>query len=254
MKKTIMLVAIMLATGIGTAQAKAFPRAVPEDARVRVIKFDPNNVTELSTSFGFATTVEFGSEQIQTVIAGDSIGWQMIPQGNRLTIKPAEKAVRGMATTNITVITDKRNYYFHVRNVPRSRPMFIVRFDYSGIGKNSQPELTAALESPEFRQNNYNYQASSKGDIGLQSVFDDGQFTFFEFDPKQPLPAIFMVNADGREELTNSRKEGKYVVVEKIGKGFSLRLGKQVKCIKNLGMRAQKSTGEQYRTIKRSES
>lgn len=219
----------------GAALAKSFPRPVREDARIRVVRFDPNNVVEIPTSFGFATTVEFGTEQIQTVVSGDTIGWQVVPQGNRLFIKPAEKPIGNLNSTNLTVITDKRNYYLHLTTGTRRNPVFIVRFDYSDAATAAAKRVEAA-NPPEFRVNNYQYEITAKsggGDIDVKAIFDDGQFTFFEFNPGTPLPAIYLVNGDGREELTNSRREGRFVVVEKVGRQFSLRLGNELRCVRN---------------------
>lgn len=233
MKKLVLVsaVAVLMAL-LPIAESASIPQSVREDRRVRVVRYNPNQVVEIDTSFGFATTVEFGTEQIKTVVSGDTIGWQVVPQGNRLFIKPAEKPQAGIGSTNITVITDKRNYYLHLRSGSRKNPVFVVRFDYSQPTARVQSRLKQA-ESPVPASRNYNYSQTKVKGISIKSVFDDGQFTYFEFDRKQPLPAIYLVNAKGREELTNTRREGKYVVVEKTGGGFTLRLGDIVKCIRN---------------------
>ena len=246
--KKLQIIAVALAFSLtgGAAYAASHPKAVREDARLRVVRYDPNNVVEITTSFGFATTVEFGTEQIKTVVSGDTIGWQIIPQGNRLFVKPAERPVAGMTSTNVTVITDKRNYYLHLRNGTRKNPVFVVRFDYRNSGITAKRAAVAA-EPGGFGGHNYSYEITAKrkgGDIDVKSIFDDGQFTFFEFNPKAPLPAIYLVNGDGREELANSRREGKYVVVEKVGKQFALRLGKQIRCVRNT--REMRSRGSGY--------
>ncbi|MDO5073149.1 MAG: TrbG/VirB9 family P-type conjugative transfer protein [Neisseria animaloris] len=228
------LAVLLLSVQIGShVSAKAVPQAVREDSRVRVVRYDPNNVVEIPTSFGFATTVEFGQETIQTLSAGDTIGWQIVPKGNRLFIKPAEKPIPGMESTNITVITDKRNYYLHITTGSRKNPVFVVRFDYSRFGR---PKTAPVVQKKEESVINRNYEVQVKkrnNNIDVRTVYDDGQFTYFEFNPKQPMPLIYLVNSDGREEMVNSRREGKYIVVEKVAQGFTLRLGKQYRCIRN---------------------
>ena len=230
--KTALITSLALLVCSGAIQAATVPKAVSEDSRVRVVRFNPNQVVEIDTAFGFATTVEFGTEQIKTVVSGDTIGWQIVPQGNRLFIKPAEQPQAGMSSTNVNVITDKHNYYLHLRSGSRKNPVFVVRFDYSQPTDVAKSKA-AANKAPTFRQNNYNYSQTKVKGIKIKSVFDDGQFTYFEFDNRQSLPAIYLVNARGREELTNVRREGKYVVVEKTGRIFALRLGDIVKCIRN---------------------
>ena len=240
MKKLILISALAMAVTPLCSQAASIPHAVKEDSRVRVVRYNPNQVVEVDTAFGFATTIEFGSEQIVTVTSGDTIGWQVKAQGNRLFIKPAERPQAGMSSTNVNVITDKRNYYLHLRSGSRKAPVFVVRFDYSEPSAAAKKRLHDS-EPPTFRTNNYNYSQTKVKGITVRSVFDDGQFTYFEFDKRQPLPAIYLVNANGREELTNTRKEGKYVVVEKTGAGFTLRLGDIVKCIRNEAVNPSKT-------------
>lgn len=249
--KKLILISIIAVIGSASSilNAASFPRSLQEDRRVRVVNYNPNQVVEVDTSFGFATTIEFGSEQIKTVVAGDTIGWQIVPQGNRLFIKPAEKPQAGIGSTNITVITDKRNYYLHLRSASRKNPVFVVRFNYSEPTARVKTYLKDA-EAPTFRANNYNYSQTKVKGIKVKSVFDDGQFTYFEFDKRQPLPAIYLVNAKGKEELTNSRREGKYVVVEKTGGGFSLRLGDIVKCIRNEAINPSKKSFNSHMNIK----
>ena len=150
-----------------------------------------------------------------------------------------------MNSTNLTVITDKRNYYLHLTTGTRRNPVFIVRFDYSDAATAAAKRAEAA-NPPEFRVNNYQYEITAKsggGDIDVKAIFDDGQFTFFEFNPGTPLPAIYLVNGDGREELTNSRREGRFVVVEKVGRQFSLRLGNELRCVRNTARLPSRGAG-----------
>ena len=229
--KTALITSLALLVCSGAIQAATVPRAVSEDSRVRVVRFNPNQVVEIDTAFGFATTVEFGTEQIKTVVSGDTIGWQIVPQGNRLFIKPAEQPQAGMSSTNVNVITDKHNYYLHLRSGSRKNPVFVVRFDYS------QPTAVAKSKvenkAPTFRQNNYNY-SQTKVKVSKSSLFlMTANLLILSLITANLYLQFILVNARGREELTNVRREGKYVVVEKIGRGFALRLGDIVKCIRN---------------------
>jgi type IV secretion system protein VirB9 len=222
------LIASALVTGL--VEAKSVPKQNRGESRIRQVIYDPNQVVEVGTSFGYATTVEFGNEIIKTAVSGDTIGWQIVPQGNRLFIKPAEQAQKGLNGTNITVITDKRNYYLHTYIGNRTDPVFVVRFNYDIP---PPPQSTAPIQADGKPYKNYNYKIAGSNSIGVKKVWDDGEMTYIEFDPKKPMPAIFGVNADGFEELVNTRKEGKYMVVEKISMLLSLKIGDQVKCIRN---------------------
>ena len=64
-------------------------------------------------------------------------------------------------------------------------------------------------------------------------IFDNGTFTYFEFDQRTDSPAIFLVDANQNESLVNGVREGKYVVVHRVGQQFTLRNGDVVTCIFN---------------------
>ena len=238
--KHALITALVLSSVV--VDAKTIPRERREDSRIREVWYNETQVVEIATSFGFATTVELGNESVKTIVAGDTIGWQIIPQGNRVFIKPAERPQKGMSSTNITIITDKRNYYLHAFIAPRTKPVFVVRYRYdrppqpptstadSGTSSSSRKIAGSNLVKP-YR--NYNYAMTGDKKIVVQRVFDDGQFTYFKFDPRKPLPTIYKVNSRGRDEIVNTRKEGDFIVVEAVGEMFTLRDGDLHKCVKN---------------------
>lgn len=236
MTKTFISILLAMTTVISVNQAHArqIPVGLKSDNRIKVVPYSANNVVELSTTFGISTTVEFGNETIQTVASGDTIGWQIIPQGNRLFIKPAEKPQAGMNRTNLTVITDKRNYYFNLFN--SSQPVYVLRFDYKDINKTNQ--LIAQNNAPRptlgelpMSSDRYGMDAKNSKSIKVLAVSDDGQFTFIRLAKNSPRPAVYSVNGEGFEELTNTRQEGDVIVIEQVNNAFTLRLGKEYVCI-----------------------
>ena len=80
---------------------------------------------------GFQSSIELErGETIQTISLGESYSWNITTLDNRLFIKPLEDNVR----TNMTVITNLRNYQFDI--VSKSTPekdsdiSYVVRFYY----------------------------------------------------------------------------------------------------------------------------
>ena len=71
------------------------------------------------------------------------------------------------------------------------------------------------------------------------NVFDDGRHTYFQFDPKTRVPAIFMVHADETESLVNVVRRGRFLVVHDLGRQFTLRNGPVETCIFNEGFTAE---------------
>lgn len=212
------------------ATAGQYPKGKSNESRIREVNYNPDQVVELETAYGYQTTVEFGNEQIKTVATGDTIGWQIHPLGNRLFVKPVEQPIAGVDSTNITVITDKRNYYFNATTSKRKKPAYVVRFNYApkvALQKRSQAAIAAR---PKYRD--YLVDKNGSNEINILDVYDDGQFTFFQFDPRKPLPAIYHVNGDDKEEIANVRREGNYQVFEGLGDRFTIRIGQQFKCVR----------------------
>jgi type IV secretion system protein VirB9 len=215
------------------SSAAQAPHALVTDQRVKQVIYDANQVVELTGTYGYQTALEFSAEEnIKVVSLGDSLAWQTVPYRNRLFIKPVEPH----AKTNMTVVTDKRSYYFMLDSTSSQAKMtFLVRFHYMEAGVKeipTPPENSAALTD----MGRLNFEYAFSGDvqsIPVKRVFDDGQFTFFQFADEADIPAVYVVNHDGSESVVNTRREGMYMVVERTGARFTLRHGATYVCIKN---------------------
>jgi type IV secretion system protein VirB9 len=81
---------------------------------------------------------------------------------------------------------------------------------------------------------NADYRFSGNKQIMPLHVFDDGRFTYFELRPNQPAPAIFAVdNKQGKEAVVNTRRQGSYLVVQRLAPQFTLRNGGTVASVFN---------------------
>lgn len=228
------------------AYAEVAPRAVRADERIRTVAFQKDNIIQLPGMMGVSTMIVFNDdEQIATVAMGDSLAWQAVPDQAKklLFIKPLEAD----AVTNMNVATSKRIYNFMLRGAKEGNSRLAViklRFTYPDDEFSareleqakinaSMPNLRAAGENPELINRNYGYRGSLENKP--VSVFDDGTKTFFEFSGESP--AIFAVKSDGTETLINYRREGKYVVIDKVNAQWTLRNGKIATCVYNLKLR-----------------
>ena len=81
----------------------------------------------------------------------------------------------------------------------------------------------------------WNWQYTFAGDATQRpvNVFDDGQHTYFQFDPRTRVPAIFFVHEDETESLVNVVRRGRFLVVHDVGRQFTLRNGEIETCIFN---------------------
>ncbi len=238
-----------------SASALQESRPIATDYRIRSVRYSPNEIYKFLGHYGYQSSIEFAEgENIQTVSIGDSIAWLIDPSGNRLFIKPIEQD----ATTNMTVITDKRIYHFelHAReteNIRDTSMIFVMRFAYPDDDYNAVefanlepiPDIQAEPEKYNFK---YSIQGSDM--ISPIRIFDDGNFTYMEFrDKNAEVPAIFHVDAQGNEAIVNFRTRGDYIVVERVSPIMTLRRGGYIVCVYNEAMTHEKIPDPERRSI-----
>ncbi len=238
---------------VPTSFANQMPRALGTDARMRVVPYDPNNVVTVVGNQLITTSLEFGAgEQVQGVEGGDSVAWLVTvnkAHPNIVFIKPTMDE----SDTNMTVLTDKYAYHFRLvmpskkADAPKMTPTYNIRFSYP---QEEQADALARAAKVDREKNalvadndtspmdwnwQYSYSAKCSRDNVPVRAFDDGRFTYFEFAPHASIPAIFLVDQEGRESLANFTMKGPYLVIQKTARQFSLRSNgaNNVSCVFN---------------------
>lgn len=232
-KSLSMLVAVGVAAGCALpAHAAKTPRPLLTDHRIKQVMYDPNQVYEVVANYGYQTVLEFEKDEVVLGRAlGDTIAWQTRFRQNMLFLKPVEPN----AATNLTVITNKRTYYFALSSSNNARlRTFLVRFVYPDADMMMSAAVLPKAKGIAPQRINLDYGVSGdKAAVALKRVFDDGQFTYFGFEENAEIPSFYIVGPDGTESLVNVRRESDYMVVERVGKLFSLRNGKATLCVAN---------------------
>lgn len=241
----LLLVALALPS---VAQAAREPRPIQLDHRVRIVMYQPDQVYRFTGHYRFQSAIEFGQgEEIATISMGDSTAWMLNPSGNRLFLKPVDQD----ATTNMTIITNRHTYLFELHgretnSIEDPDMIFIMRFIYpDGQDMATVSNYLDSVPIPDPVRDaggyNFNYTISGTDLIAPIKIFDDGQFTYFQFKNKNAdIPAFFLVSDTGEESLINYRTRGDYIVIERVGERFTLRHGKDIVCVFNEAMRAPK--------------
>lgn len=221
------------------AHALRLPRPIATDSRIQTVMYDPNEIYKFTGHYGYQSSIEFAAdEEVQTVSLGDSLSWLITPSGNRIFLKPVEQD----AMTNMTVITSKHIYHFELHpmesdNINDKSMIFVLRFVYpDDSGNINVGGSLESLPNPELEPEKYNfsYTVSGAENISPIKIFDDGQFTYFQFQDKNAdVPAFFLVDRLGNESIINFRTRGDYIVVERVGSQFTLRSGNDVACVFN---------------------
>lgn len=246
MKKIFFLFLIFFAF-TQTTLAVREARPTPIDARIRVMVYNPDDVFKFIGYYGFQASIELArGEEIVSISLGDTTSWQIVPSGNRIFIKPIEQD----ATTNMTLITNKRTYFFELyaeeaSDIQDPNMVFNVRFIYPDEDEEDHLRTyTTAAGGPDLthpEKYNFNYSISGSEEIAPIKIFDDGEFTYLQFrDKNAELPAIFAVDEDLRESMVNYRlapDNQAMVIIEHVFAKLSIRHGKNVVCIFNEGFK-----------------
>lgn len=234
-----------LLLGIVCARANAVqtPKTLGLDKRVKVFMYHESEVYSIRGYYLHNTLVEFSDrETILHVVGSSGAMWEVTPVGrSAITLKPFSEMSRD---SNISVVTSKRTYHFELlaaRFASSSRSgsiTFGAKFRYPDEEKRIQDMELAkkeALIGDPQDPNRLNYNYSFAGDYGLRPVtmYDNGDFTYIQFREKSELPAIYIVNPDGKEQLVNARREGRFMVVPRVTYQFSFRIGQQLACVRN---------------------
>jgi type IV secretion system protein VirB9 len=132
----------------------------------------------------------------------------------------------------------------------RKTATFAVRFIHPGASdratsraqQNAAPAQQAQAQArqgwlvdPAKQNTDYAWSGDRKS-VRLKRAFDDGQFTWFQFEENAEIPAIYVVGPDGTEATVNARRQGNFMVVERTAALFTLRTGpdgKTTLCVKN---------------------
>jgi type IV secretion system protein VirB9 len=223
--------------------------AAAEDPRLVERLYDPSEVVTIEGKVKVQTTIKFGEgETIENVAIGDSQAWQITPnkRANLLFVKPLAE----QAATNMTVVTDKRTYYFDLVASPKARPFYALDFEYAAeAGKERQQETDASrLPTPVelaaandpyavVHPGSLNFDWRVKGDKKLlpDRVYDDGEATFLIWPVGQPLPAILVKDHEGTEGPVNFAVRGEVIVIAAVPREIVLRSGKNVAALFNEG-------------------
>ena len=240
--RSTLLAAALLASA-GSAHA---------DQRLVSHEYSQNEVVRIDGKLGVQATIGFAEdEQIENVAVGDSAKWQITPnkRANLLFVKPLEPGAR----TNMTVVTDRRTYFFDLATATRVAPLYMLRFTYKAddakraLEKARDAASLAALTADEagvvageakpIDPAALNFAWTRKGDAALlpTRVYDDGQATYLLWPQRRAVPAILVQNEKGEEGPVNYAVRGDVIVLDEVPALITLRSGKAMATLANTG-------------------
>lgn len=253
------------------AIAEIIPDKSPYDSRVRVMVYNRMDVVKLSTFYGVSTHVQFADDEtIKDVAVGDDQAWSIVPRGNHLFIKPkARKAdtnvtvVTDKRVYNFALVVAPRSVkdssawkdpnlvYGVTFRYPEQeaeklaaeqaekakadeikRRMAVVKGRFASITKEGAVDYVGQKEIP-LEQQNYDYWMAGSPEISPTAARDDGRFTYLAFSNNRDMPAVYSVDAAGKEALINTNVEGNTIIIHRVVPTLRLRKGDAVVCIRN---------------------
>jgi type IV secretion system protein VirB9 len=232
MKKVLVFILLAFSYAL---EAQNNPYPLKQDRRIREVVFKEHDVVPLVGHVFTTTEIRFSpSEKVVDMEGGDTAAWMVtyheeVP--NTVFVKPTLLGSK----TNLTIITNLHHYYFALTShkaLEGERNIYALQFIYPQKEIPARKNVKPSPVKP--RPLNTAYRFSGSPELVPLHVFDDGRFTYFELSEKGAIPAIFAVDdKSGKDATVNTRRQGKYLVVQRIAPQFTLRLGGLVTSIFN---------------------
>jgi type IV secretion system protein VirB9 len=244
-----------------SANASQQPRFLGTEKKFRSFVYNPNEVYRYLGHYTYQGFIEFDTDEtIGTISMGDPSLWLFEHLGNRLFLKPVGE---DNSETNMTVITNKKIYHFELTakeasSIDDAELIFVAKFSYPDEEDKNIIQFAKAPQTdiPDMRNlndYNFNYQYTGEPSIAPSKVFDNGEFTYFQFPSKSAeIPAIFTVDSAGFESLVNFRSAGNYIIVERMAPQFTLRSGADIVCVYNSNMYVNGKVNSKFSTLNQS--
>lgn len=216
--------------------ARVEPRREGYFNAVQVFPYSPGALYQVYVAPGQITDIALEPGEQLTgsgpVAAGDTVRWIIgdTESGNgdtrrvHILVKPTRPAIE----TNLVVNTDRRTYLIELRAHERPYMPSIAWF-YPESRRKILRALPPVPVLPEIAQRRYRYSIEGdKPPWRPVNAYDDGRKVYVEFSPgivQGEMPPLFVVGADGKPELVNSRAYGNVLIVDRLFAAAELRLG-----------------------------
>lgn len=216
--------------------ARVEPRREGYFNAVQVFPYSPGALYQVYVAPGQVTDIALEPGEQLTgsgpVAAGDTVRWIIgdTESGNgdtrrvHILVKPTRPAIE----TNLVVNTDRRTYLIELRAHERPYMPSVAWFYPESRGK-SLRALPPVPVLPEIAQRRYRYSIEGdKPPWRPVNAYDDGRKVYVEFSSgivQGEMPPLFVVGADGKPELVNSRAYANVLIVDRLFAAAELRLG-----------------------------
>ncbi len=178
-------------------------------------------------------------EKLTSVSAGDTVRWivgdTQSGTGDNQQVHVLVKPFAPNLKTNLVITTDRRSYHLQMESTAKTS-MAALSWTYPQDQltilrhKNAEAEAVQPIAS-NLALENIRFRYAISGDDPFWKplrAFDDGQKVYIELPrtiSQGEAPPLFLVGADGNNELANYRMRGNYYIVDRLFAAAELRLG-----------------------------
>lgn len=209
---------------------------------VQVYPFSENALYRLYTAPQQVSDVALQpGETLSAVSAGDTVRWAVgdtaSGNGQNKQVHVLVKPFAANLATNLVILTDRRTYHLSLQSTDHVS-MTAVSWSYPDTGlisdktANGTASTAVATVDSGIALESLNFRYGISGDNPPWKpvrAFDDGHKVYIEFPGRidqGEAPPLFVVGADGSNELVNYRVRGNYYVVDRLFGAAELRLGR----------------------------
>jgi type IV secretion system protein VirB9 len=232
---------------IALALALMLDQTAGDDPRLISLRWHDNRVVRLVGRAGIEATISLDpDEHIENVAIGDANAWQVTPnrRANMLFVKP----LAAHAHTNLTVVTERRTYFFDLVASPGARPIYGLRMTYpEPPAKPAPPPPPAPLTGEEAAlvhgaatpppvdpaSLDTGFAVRGARELAPARVFADGHDTYIAWPKGVTLPAVLGRNDRGVEGPINYAMRDDMIVIAGVPDTIVLRSGKAVATIEH---------------------
>lgn len=248
MKK--LFISFCLANSLIAVSAHAEQRPVSiKDSRMQFFNYTIDDVFLIKTKMGHSSLIQFEAGEIIHDDGGLGVGeardWSIAVKGNNVFFKPLKDFI---PPTNMIVVTNKRTYAFALQTTHSNDMTYVARFNYPEEKiVNVKQETHIPKEFKRVKQGdtsylidakiNTNYVKRGNVEITPTAMWDDGLFTYLQYNNAKELPSIYKVMPDGSESLVNTHIQDDTVVIHEVNLLYRLRLGHSVAEVRNQNLK-----------------
>ena len=233
MKKLIFC--FVLLTSMLSAHAQQSP-SYTADSRMQVFDYRTDDVFVIKTKIGHSSLIQFeDGENIHDdggLGVGEARDWSIAVKGNNVFFKPLQPS----APTNMIIVTNRRTYAFALHNTIDDDMTYVARFKYpedpinakntpkpipTGFQRVKQGDVTYLIDA----KINTAYVKRGNADITPTAMWDNGLFTYMQYDNAKELPTVYKVMPDGTEALVNTHIDSDTMIIHEVNRLYRVRLG-----------------------------